>query len=489
MFFWYEAAGLLIADLKTRLVVLEHEEASGVDDVAVFYDPPGVADAGKACMADFFQVKYHVDQREEYCSEGLIDPDFINAKTSLLKRFHDAYWRLRGKYEWFRLHLASNWRWKTGDVLAKSINERDGSLPEGFISGNSGRSFSKIRDAWMTHLSIDAMEFDDFASRLRFDLNHFGRHGFLQRLNDRLRLVGLKPVPVNCSANPYDSLAQQFVMSGMNKFDKQKLLDCCGREGLLEEPGTPTTSDLVIGIRSFMRFAERIESETRRFVCVAENFEGRNIKNPKLWKDKIIPAIRGFLDDPTLRQGQCHLVLECHMSIAFTAGYFLDRKSGVEAYPIQKGNRREVWMPSGIPSAADWGWQIEQMELNPSATDFLVAISVTHDAFKDAERYAIANSLPVRTILHAKISGGTGSSVIEGANHAAFLADRLVQEVRKVRRHNPSGISHIFAAAPNGFMFFLGRHRGGLGPVQLYEFDFEYEYERGGSYSPSISLP
>lgn len=205
-FFWYEAAGLFIDDLKVDQVELEHDDASGVDDVAVFYGSPGVSDAGKPCSADFFQVKYHVDQRDHYCCEGLVDPDFINAKTSLLQRFYRAYKKLRGSYGWFRLYLVSNWRWKPDDPLATSIVSRNGSLPDRFFSDGPGGVLGKIRMEWQTHLSIDDAEFQDFARRLRFTLNHLGQDIFLKSLNDRLRAVGLKSVPADRMTNPYDSL-------------------------------------------------------------------------------------------------------------------------------------------------------------------------------------------------------------------------------------------------------------------------------------------
>jgi hypothetical protein len=48
-------------------------------------------------------------------------------------------------------------------------------------------------------------------------------------------------------------------------------------------------------------------------------------------------------------------------------------------------------------------------------------------------------------------------------------------------------VLHIFAAAPNALLFFLGQLSHGLGRIQLYEHDFETGLP--GAYIPSILLP
>jgi len=94
LFFWRQAADLLRPTSRVERVVLEHDAADGVDDVAVFYRKPGINAGGWMVSADYFQLKYHVDNRDSYSADALIDPAFINAKSSLLQRFHSAYTKL-----------------------------------------------------------------------------------------------------------------------------------------------------------------------------------------------------------------------------------------------------------------------------------------------------------------------------------------------------------------------------------------------------------
>ena len=64
LFFWKQAADLVREGSKVERVVLEHDEADGVDDVAVFYSHPGVNAGRWMVTADYFQLKYHVDNRD-----------------------------------------------------------------------------------------------------------------------------------------------------------------------------------------------------------------------------------------------------------------------------------------------------------------------------------------------------------------------------------------------------------------------------------------
>ncbi|UJS16662.1 MAG: SAVED domain-containing protein [Candidatus Jettenia sp.] len=486
MYFWYQASSLFIENKKADYVIFEHDAASGVDDICVYYNPPGVLDAGRYSSADFYQVKYHVDNRDSYDSDNLIKPSFIKAKSSLLQHFYSAYLKLKDTCQWFRLYLISNWRWNSDDVLVKSIRECDYSLPPEFFSNSSRSVLGSIREKWREHLGINESIFKDFAERLRFGFNYFGRGHFQETLYDRLGCVGLMIPQADSRICPYNSLYQRFIMDRINKFTRTDLLKICKEEGLLLEDMPLRNYVSVIGIRSFMRFAERIEDETSRFVCVAENFNGRYIRDLSLWRTKVVPDVCRFLNNSELRRGENHLLLDCHSSLAFLAGYELDQKSGANVYPIQKGIKTVAWKPSGDRFLDGWKWKKEVIQLNSESSDIALAISVTHDIFDDVENYLTSHKVQVRSIVKLRPESNLGASSITGANHAVCLAELAMQEIvnNKSKLH---GLTHIFAAAPNGLIFFLGRYRFALGIIQLYEFDFEGE--QGRTYVPSFRLP
>jgi hypothetical protein len=50
----------------------------------------------------------------------------------------------------------------------------------------------------------------------------------------------------------------------------------------------------------------------------------------------------------------------------------------------------------------------------------------------------------------------------------------------------PDTLAHIFAAAPNALLFYLGQQRQAIAPCVVYEFDFD---RRGyKSYQPSMVI-
>lgn len=486
MFFWYKASSLLMVNNKVTQVILENDAASGVDDVCVYYDAPGVSNAGLYYSADFFQVKYHVNNIDSYSSDNLIDPSFINSKSSLLQHFYNAYLKLKDNHQWFSLHLISNWHWNSNDVLARSIRESDCSLPSEFFLSSPRGKLGSIREKWREHIGIEEPIFNDFAKRLHFGFNYFGRRHFQEALYDRLGYAGLIVPSPETRICPYNSLYQQFIMDKTNKFTRPDLLEVCRKEGLLLEGVPRRASASVIGIRSFMRFAERIEDETPHFVCTAKNFNGRYIRDPSLWTTKVVPDVSRFLNNSELRRGEYHLLLDCHSSLAFLAGYELDQKSGANVYPVQKGINTVVWKPSGGRPLNEWKWKKEVIQLYPNSTDIALAISVTHDIFDDVKSYLTSHKVPIRSIVKLYPEWNLGASSIAGADHAVHLAGLAMQEIVN-NRNKFQGLTHIFAAAPNGFMFFLGRYRSALGIIQLYEFDFEGEH--GRTYVPSFRLP
>ena len=99
-----------------------------------------------------------------------------------------------------------------------------------------------------------------------------------------------------------------------------------------------------------------------------------------------------------------------------------------------------------------------------------MAISVTHDVRGDVSAFLKGAKIPIRGSLAATLPQA-GNTVLRDGPHALALVQALVA---KLRSHRKSGQTcHLFIAAPNGFSFVLGQHLRPLGPVVVYEFDFE----------------
>lgn len=484
MFFWHQAAALLAPELRVSRVVLEHDDAGAVDDIAVYYDSPGIDAGGYHCVADFFQIKYHVDQSDVYSSDNFCDPNFIGRKQSILKRFYDTHLHLRniGRH---RLNFISNWNWKSEDPLLPLLRESGGgSLPSEFFTAGPRSNIGKVREAWRDHLEASPEDFEGFARSLCLGINFMGRMQFKGWLNDRLRSCGLVSMDVAKAANTYDSLTQQFITNQTNDFDKTKFLDMCHRENLLAERAQ-TGRQQRIAVRSFIRFAEQIEEECDKYVCVSRHFDGRHIIDNSSWNKEIIQEIGTFLQDRTFRSNEWHILLECHSSIAFFSGYQLERKSGAQVFPIQKGPITAVWKPSGNETESTTEWLSETEQIEGTGTAVAFAVSVTRDVSADVQSYVATLPNTFKEIVYLKPTLGVGAGSVKGPDHAVALSDRLADQIRKAAKGSAGG-AHLFPSMPNALMYFLGQHGAALGTVQLYEFDFEGR--RGGSYTPSIKL-
>lgn len=490
LFFWRQAADLLRPNSLVERVVLEHDDADGVDDVAVFYRAPGVNAGGWLASADYFQLKYHVDNRDGYSADALIDPSFINAKASLLQRFYKAYTQLSKQERVpFRLHLASNWRWKDDDKLASLLREYDGELPRKFFDDGAKGDLGKIREKWRAHLKLDTDAFTAFAQTLRVQLDHFGRRDFKAYVHATLEAAGLRTPSADRAACPYESLVQQFLMNGPHSFEEAEFRALCQREGLLVDAGAKPPRPLAIGVRSFMRFAERLESEVDDLVCVSPNFNGRHLAQSGSWEASAA-QVCAFLGDEErrarLRSLDSVVALECHGSFALLAGWELSRNSGVRVAPLQKPNL-DVWRPTESATAGPTWAAPQTIEKNADAEDVAICLSVTHDARGDVETYlASANATAVRRLVVLTPEGGPSPQSIKGPDHANQLAAALPALLKSARPNRRARV-HMFFACPNALMFFIGQQREALGRLALYEFDFGIE--RDGSYQHSFSLP
>jgi hypothetical protein len=149
---------------------------------------------------------------------------------------------------------------------------------------------------------------------------------------------------------------------------------------------------------------------------------------------------------------------------------------------------KSIWSADDIALNSSWPeWTFRTQELLPGALDLAVAVSVTHDTSAAVEAY-VKRALPeVGTLLIAEPQTGSGAKAVTSGHHAFRLAETLTRKVRSMRATGAVGRVHLFMAAPGGFAFFFGQRHVAIGPLTLYEFDFEGG--KDASYEASLSLP
>lgn len=247
---------------------------------------------------------------------------------------------------------------------------------------------------------------------------------------------------------------------------------------------------IAIGVRSFTRWAEEMETETDCLLRLEGHFDGRRIRDPELWRSAVYPEIEHFLMGNMKEQKPYHLHLSAHVSIAFVCGYVLDPKSNVDVAPVQRTpSGPELWRPDfGETSVREEIWDFRPVSLNRTGKDVAVAIGATHPVLDDVRAYVDRELTRVGHILSFTVLPRPAHAAVKGGTHGWRLAEELAQEIRIGRTAVERGaVLHVFAAAPVGLMFFLGRLSQGFGRCILYEYDLESDV--ADAYSPSLAFP
>ena len=237
-----------------------------------------------------------------------------------------------------------------------------------------------------------------------------------------------------------------------------------------------------------MRWAEHMEDETADMLCLVRYFDGRNVHQSHFWTTNIFPEIDRFISKHRATNEPALLMLDAHASIAFAAGYCLGAKSGADIALVQRTrSSREVWNTQRSINSDYPGWSITETARRSKGREVALSISVTHDAVLDVKDYVDRLTPNVHRIIACNIQPRPGPGSLVDANHALFLVEELTALLKRRTRDERTARLHIFASAPNAFMFFLGQMANGFGQCTMYEYDFDNN--ELGAYHASISFP
>lgn len=256
----------------------------------------------------------------------------------------------------------------------------------------------------------------------------------------------------------------------------------------------PTSNDKVdkrisIGVKSFTRGAENLEEDTESCLSFINKFDGRKIKGEYDWNKDIYRNLEEFLLTNTSNKHAYQIFLDTHASIAFAVGRILDSKSGINVFPIQKSstNGTVLWDVKLSSKRNYTNWDISHEKFNENQYDSALVLNVTRNIYDDVVKFIKENNLSIGRIINCTPSdvGATNFSIEDGT-HATALANSVYNAIGRRSTVERRATLHIFAAAPNAFMFFLGQNSVGFGKCILYEYDFEQR--NSCTYSQSISF-
>jgi hypothetical protein len=485
--FWWHAARLL--DPESPIIRIGFETGpKSFDDIWVEYDPArGALDQyGDPLRREHMQCKWHVTP-DSYGYAHLVDPEFINANArSLLQRAREAQLTYAPEGRGVRFKLVTNWRLDRKDPLREMVGSRSGAIRLERLYGSTtdNSKAGAVRKAWREHLGIDEAALRRLARTLAFGEAADTLDGLRDHLDILFGLVGLRRIPANQSAFPYDDLVFQWMAQGRLEFDRSGFRSICTREGLL---GSAEGGPRVFGVKSFEHAFDRLEERCHAVLDLIPTFDERYIRSEEDWEAKLYPALRTFLQNAAKNHLRLRLALDVHVTLAFAAGSILNIKSGRQVELEQRSTGRRIWAPDDVISDPSWPTLIaETIKLRQDQPDLAVALGLTHDVSADVRRYCDAKLPNVGCLLILKPSTGSAAQSVACGRHGFDLADAATSAVRAARASG-AGLMHLFIAAPNAFTFFLGQRQTVLGPVRLYEFDFDGDRDR--SYTPALTLP
>jgi SMODS-associated and fused to various effectors sensor domain len=301
-----------------------------------------------------------------------------------------------------------------------------------------------------------------------------------ERLNDRFAATGMKRVPPAEAGFFYDDVIAKLHAQGRSTFDRQSFKDMCASEKLLDDGRGK--KPVTVSVRSFMHPIDNLEARCDQTLNLVPHFDGRYIRDKADWAARVLPELRAFIVAAAQANDQLRLVIDAHVSLAFSVGALLDVKSGKTIEIEQRTAGRRFWSPDDLPADPTWpGLVFSEEALAGSGDDIAVAIGLTHDV-GDAVRQYVKTIPQIGRLVHVGPEGGPSGRSVKCGHHAHRLAEAVTARLRVAHSHDGrSRSTHIFIAGPNAFAFFLGQHHVALGPCAVYEWDFEGR--RGGSYS------
>lgn len=241
-------------------------------------------------------------------------------------------------------------------------------------------------------------------------------------------------------------------------------------------------------IQSFSRGADKIP-EKAPYLPLHDYFNGRLLKSEFDWNKDVLKSMNDFLTSITNQEDAYEIHLDTHSSIAFASGHILDSKSGVDILPVQKTGTgtHQLWCANTSGMQKYPQWQSTDIRLSYDYFDTALILNVTHNIENDVDQYIKDKQLPIGRKICCSLEyyGATTFSIQDGT-HASLLANSVYALLAQRSTAERRAPLHLFAAAPNAFMFFLGRVSRGFGKCILYEYDFEQR--DSCSYTPSIQF-
>jgi SMODS-associated and fused to various effectors sensor domain len=469
LYAWWHVLTLLLPSAQVAEVSIEDDQAGSFDDVTVTYEPA----SGKA--PHYFQVKYHVDQRDCYSTQVLLDR---GPGSSLLQKFWRTWKKIRAEATEPELMLFSNWSWDSTDAVGQCINGHDGSL-KGFLSAGEHSNIGKLRARWLAECGGSLHEFKAFISCLRLRLGSTNAAADVSaHVADRMENLGL--LNDETALLVAVGIVRGWIKQRIQRVNKELLEGVLTAHDLRSKTGEPSVTVYVETIKK-RRFDLEPDYliDWREYFVGPEHERSHRIVDPSLWNGRLLPELR-TLEERINRDSTARLIRArgfARLSAWFAFGRVFSRVAGYEI-EVQQG--ASLWRSDASPS----GFTLVPTAVPESgrvAATLAVGLSITGSLAVDIRRYL--ESVDFRgAILELEPAGGPALDALQGAGDAVALAVAAKKQIREWLDATRATEVWLFYFGPLSGACFLGHDLNALGArVTIME-------DQAPGYAPSFQL-
>lgn len=480
LYAWQFVLELKIISKNVRQVGLEDALGGSVDDVTVKHE------TGTALPDAFYQVKYHVDQREQYSTDSFI---FHNpGESSLLQKFWDTWRTLKAQdpARAVELHLVSNWTWDGQDKLKSFFDGEDNKLKPELFDLSTRTQAGKLREKWRTHLGISSDEFKSFASCLRFKLGYDCWNEMKQRVAERMEYLKLKNDDTSLLVAV--GIVREWIKARNQTITLDVLEETLKKHDLYTSSEAERCVTVYLSTIKEQRFDVEPDHllDWRDYFVGSPNKKGHQLKDEFDWNGHLLPELEA-LEAKINRETDCRLIRArglARLSAWFAFGHAF---SEVARYTIEVDQQGRLWR-TDTPPNPDFKLVItsaggaEGETLDDKGDTVAVGISITGLLDNDVRAHLESRTNEVSALLLIRPERELGRECFSGAEDVTALADGVKELVRNFVKHRKATRLLVYYFGPLSGACFLGHRLNAVcRETQIME-------DQQPGYSPSFSL-
>ena len=484
LYAWQFVLELLMPKKRVRQVTIEDALAGSMDDVTVQYE----IDA--SFPSKFYQVKYHVNQKDVYSADFLITPA-KSGETSLLGKFWRS-WKLlqsRNPHYPIELYLISNWTWDPKDKLRPLIDGHNNAIKEDFFTASPRSDIGKLRQKWQTALQADDGDFESFIRSLRFQLGFDCAQELEMRVAERMDNLHLRS---DTSALLIATgIVRRWIKTGTQALSRKDV------EQVLQDHDLYLPKESEKGVTIYLTtikaqkfdIAPDYVIDWRDYFVGPANKRGHQLKNPADWNDLLLPELQA-LETLINEETEYRLIRArglARLSAWFAFGHCF---SDVARYKIEVDqlNNGTLWRTDARATPdfqviASCNEHLPDGEILDGEGDTVaVGISVTGLIDGDVRTYLSQRTEKAASLLLLRPDRDLGRECLQSAGDAVAFADRVKELTRAfVKRWKATRLLLFYYGPWSGACFLGHRLNAVCREIQIME-------DQQPGYAPSFVL-